>query len=149
MPPSPQPRRCTVDRANQATSQSASQLAFPSILLLILVLFLPLCLPYVRCFLCLSMFLQASSISCCLQKRNQLNISSRALRASALLGLRVRPSHSMALTLTVSFAPSLAFRLLLLVALGTCLTRNYFGPVALFSVLVCVCVHVSWSHCVP
>lgn len=56
-------------------------------------------------------------------------------------------SLSFALTLTVSFSLSLTNRLLLLVALGTCLTRNYFGPVALFSELVCarMCVCVCFG----
>jgi len=99
---------------------------------------------------CSSMFLQASNISCCLQERNQLNISSHALPTSGSFGF------SLSLLLPISLSRSLSFSCYFPLSLflrtssvapcniGTCLTRNYFGPVALFS--MCLCVWVS--HCV-
>lgn len=79
-----------------------------------------------------------SSVSCCLRKRNQLNIpvglsGPRYPSAFNVVPKPLSQSLSLSLALSVCVVLSLVlFRLLL----GTCLTRNYFGPVALFTSLV-------------
>lgn len=106
----------------------------------------------------LSMFLQASSISCCLQERNQLNISSvaRSLSLSVYFGLRLRSgsllhtSRSHRISLYRSHTLLLSPTIIGLVSVAPRNARHMFNAQLFWSCCAFSTVHSSArvSHCI-